>query len=208
MDCGVIMRHSLKAEGFGVRLRPVRIDDAAFIVWLRHLDYVKGKLGDSAPDVASQEAWLNTYFEREGDYYFIVETAGGIPVGTHGIYGVTGTRAESGRFIIRQEVPAAVPTSVLSFELVFEKMGIRELWATSVASNRSLHSYIRKLGCRQVRTETAGRIIDGKPVDLLHFVQTAEDWFKVREGAVAMARFAEIQIRDWDQAQLRKRDLR
>ncbi len=31
------MQHTLHAEGFGVRLRPVRMEDAAFIVWLRNL---------------------------------------------------------------------------------------------------------------------------------------------------------------------------
>jgi len=192
------MQHSFQAEGFGIRLRPVRIGDAAFIVWLRNLDHVKGKVGDTTLDMASQEAWLNAYFERQGDYYFIVETLGGIPVGTHGIYDLIGTSAESGRFIIRTEVAAAVPTSVLTYELAYGKMGLHELRAMSVASNRKLHSYIRKLGCRQVRVEPAGRIIGGKAVDILHFIQTAEDWFKVREQMVPLAQLAEVQIRDWE----------
>src|SRR5215813_930493 len=105
------MQHSFVAEGFGVRLRPVQLEDAEFIVWLRHLEHVQGKLGDSAGDVESQKAWLRTYFEREGDYYFLVETMSGIPLGTHGVYGVRETSAEAGRLIIRAEVPAAVPTS-------------------------------------------------------------------------------------------------
>ena len=71
------MQHTLQAEGFGVRLRPVRMDDAAFIVWLRNLDHVKGRVGDSAADAASQEAWLKAYFDRPGDYYFIIETPAG-----------------------------------------------------------------------------------------------------------------------------------
>ncbi len=56
------MEHSFQTEGYGIRLRPVRLDDAAFIVWLRNLDHVKGKVGDSAKDVASQEAWLKQIF--------------------------------------------------------------------------------------------------------------------------------------------------
>ena len=83
------MQHTIHAEGFGVRLRPVRMDDAAFIVWLRNQDYVKGRVGDSASDVAAQEAWLNAYFQRAGDYYFLVETLGGIPLGTHGLYDIS-----------------------------------------------------------------------------------------------------------------------
>src|SRR5689334_11003091 len=101
------MEHNVTTEGFGVRLRPVALSDAAFIVWLRNLSHAVGRVGDSATDTASQEAWLQKYFTREGDYYFVIETAGGIAVGAYGIYDVRGTSAESGRWIIRPEVPAA-----------------------------------------------------------------------------------------------------
>ncbi len=197
------MQHTFQAEGFGIRVRPVRMDDAAFIVWLRHLDHAKGKLGDSAVDVAGQEAWLKAYFYREGDYYFIAETLGGIPAGTHGIYDKSGTSAESGRFIMRPEVPAALPTSIISFDLAFGPLGLKELRATSVASNRSLHSYVRKLGFRQTRVETAGRTIGGNPVDMLHFILTPEDWGKCRERVLPLARLAEAQVHDWEQQQFR-----
>ena len=201
------MKHVFHAEGFGVRVRPVRMDDAAFIVWLRHLDHAKGKLGDSAADVAGQEAWLKAYFDRDGDYYFIAETLGGIPVGTHGIYDKTGTSAESGRYIMRPEVPAALPTSIISFDLAFGPIGLKEVRATSIASNRPLHSYIRKLGFRQTRVETAGRIIGGNPVDMLHFILTPEDWVKGRERALPLAKLAEAQVLDWEQQQFRNSNL-
>ena len=48
------MEHSYQAEGYGMRLRPVRLDDAAFIVWLRNLDYVKGNVGDSAANLRTR----------------------------------------------------------------------------------------------------------------------------------------------------------
>ena len=72
------MQHTLHAEGFGVRLRPVRMEDAAFIVWLRNLDHVKGRVGDSAMDAAAAGSLVKAYFDRQGDYYFIIETLGGI----------------------------------------------------------------------------------------------------------------------------------
>ena len=77
------MRHTLQAEGFGVRLRPVRMEDAAFIVWLRNLEHVKGRVGDSAMDASAQETWLRAYFDRQGDYYFIIETLGRTAVGAY-----------------------------------------------------------------------------------------------------------------------------
>jgi RimJ/RimL family protein N-acetyltransferase len=196
------VKHSIQAEGFGVRLRPVRMDDAGFIVWLRNLDYVKGKVGDSASDVASQEKWLHSYFEREGDYYFIVETPNGIPLGTHSLYDVAEGGAELGRWIIRPGVQAAIPSQMVAIDTAFGRLGLNLLRNTTVASNRTVLSISRKIGFRQIRVAHAERIIGGKPIDMVHFVMTAEDWAKTRERLVPMAHLAEGLVRDWEQAQL------
>ena len=195
------MRHTLQAEGFGVRLRPVRIEDAAFIVWLRNLEHVKGRVGDSALDAASQENWLRAYFDREGDYYFITETLGGIAVGAYGIYDVIGASAESGRWIIRPEVPAAIPSAIQAFEIAFERLGLRELRVKTVSTNRTVLSLNRKFGFRQTRVEPAAQLIGGQPVDQVHFLLEAKDWPQIREGLLPLARLAEGQVQEWEQAQ-------
>lgn len=194
------MRHLLETEGFGVRLRPVRMDDATFIVWLRNMSHVKGKVGDSAEDVAGQENWLRAYFEREGDYYFVVETLGGIAVGAYGIYDVTGTSAESGRWIVRPDVPAALPSAILGFNLGFKSMGLTELRVTTVSTNQPVLSLNRKLGFKQTLVERGGRVIGGKPVDMVHFLLTGEDWAKLCERLMPLARLAETQVREWELA--------
>jgi RimJ/RimL family protein N-acetyltransferase len=198
------MHHSLHAEGFGIRLRPVRLDDAAFIVWLRNLDHVKGRVGDSAPDVASQEAWLENYFEREGDYYFIAETPGGIPLGTHGIYDVRGTRAEKGRHVIRPEVLAGVPVATLVTDLAFGRLGLSELRSTTLSTNFAVQSLHRKSGFKQVGIIRAAQNIGGRPVDLVEYLLTAEDWFKVRDRLLPLANLAGTQVLEWEKTQLGK----
>jgi RimJ/RimL family protein N-acetyltransferase len=195
------MQHSSQIEGFGVRLRPVRLEDAAFIVWLRNLDYVKGQVGDSATDVAGQEAWLKNYFKREGDYYFIAETLGGIPLGTHGIYDVHGTSAEKGRHVMRPEVMAGIPAAMLATDLAFGKLGLNELRATSVSTNVAVHSLHRKCGFKQLGVARAAQIIDGKPVDLVQFLLMPEDWNKARERLLPLAQYAETHIIQWENQQ-------
>src|SRR5882672_7802917 len=143
------MQHDIQIEGFGVRLRPVRMEDAPFIVWLRNLDHVKGRVGDSATDVAPQQEWLKKYFQRQGDYYFIIETADGTAVGAYGIYDVANGSGESGRWIIRPEVPAAIPSAMLAFEAAFETLGLTALRCATVSTNRSVLSLNRKFGFRQ-----------------------------------------------------------
>jgi len=192
------MRHSLQVEDFGIRLRPVRLEDAPFIVWLRNLDYVRGNVGDSAADVAGQEAWLNKYFERAGDYYFIVETSGGIPLGTHGIYDVSGTSAEKGRHIIRPEVMAGIPAAMLATDLAFENLGLTELRATSVSTNLAVHSLHRKCGFKHVGTLRAAQIINGQPADLEQFLLSPEDWAKARLRLVPLAQYAGKHVAEWE----------
>lgn len=186
-----------------MRVRPVRMDDAPFIVWLRNLDYVKGKVGDSAGDVASQEAWLRAYFKRAGDYYFIVETPGGIPVGTHSVYGVSGAKAEVGRWIIRPGVQAAILSQVVVVDMAFGRLGLKSLRSVAVASNRPVLSLTRNIGFKQVRVEVAGRLIGGKTVDLVHFALAIEEWPQARERLLPMAKLAERLVCEWEQAQLR-----
>jgi len=195
------MHHTLSNEGYGVRIRPVRMEDATFIVWLRNQDHAKGKLGDSATDVAGQENWLASYFERGGDYYFIAETQNDcIPVGTTSIYDQVGGVAETGRFVVSAETPAAFPTSILTYDLAFERMQLQELRATSVATNRTLHSYVRKLGFRHTKSEKDARVIGGQSVDILHFVLKEVDWSIARAAVLSLAKYAEGEVLHWEES--------
>jgi len=199
------MRHTLQAEDFNVRLRPVCLEDAAFIVWLRNLEHVRGRVGDTALNVADQEAWLRKYFEREGDYYFVAETPRGIPVGTHGLYDLANGSAEKGRQAVRPEVMAGVTVAILATDIGFEQLGLREIRSNTVSTNQNVISLHRKSGFRQVGVLRGHQIIDGKPVDLIQFLLTPDDWAKARERQLPLARLAGGQLLEWDQAQVGKR---
>jgi len=177
------------------------MEDAPFIVWLRGLDHVKGRVGDSAADTAGQQAWLKAYFGRPGDYYFIIETCGGLAVGAYGIYDVKGASAESGRWIIRPEVPAAIPSAMLAFEIAFSRLGLTELRVSTVSTNHSVLSLNRRFGFRQTGITPAGQVIGGQAVDLVHFLLDARDWMRLRDSVFPLARLAEKQVCEWEQAQ-------
>lgn len=198
------MQHSFQAEDFGVRLRPVRKEDSAFIVWLRNLDHVKGRVGDTAASAASQEAWLEKYFSREGDYYFVGETLGGIPVGTHGIYDLANGSAEKGRQAVRPEVMAGVALAILATDIAFEKLKLREVRSNTVSTNTNVISLHRKSGFKQVGLLQNHQLIDGRPVDLVQFLLLPEDWAKARERQLPLARMAGMQILEWEKTQLGK----
>ncbi len=196
------MRHTLEATGFGLTLRPVRFEDAAFIVWLRNLDRAKGRVGDSATDVASQEAWLQQYFDRPDDYYFLIETEDGHhPLGTYGFWGFLGPSAESGRWIVRPQVPAAIPSAVLGLDLAFGPLGLKELRVKTVSTNLAVLSLNRKLGMRPTGVAKADQVIGGKAVDQCLFLLLPEDWAEARKRLLPLAKVAEAQIREWARLQ-------
>jgi RimJ/RimL family protein N-acetyltransferase len=196
------MRHDIQFEGFGMRVRPVRMEDAAFIVWLRNLEHVRGRVGDSAGSVAAQEAWLERYFEREGDYYFTVETQGGIPLGTHGIYDLVGTTAVKGRHIIRPEVYAGVPAGTLATDIGFERLGLTEMRSTCVSTNRQVRSLHLKTGFREVGILRAAQMIEGRPADLLQFLLTPEEWKQARPKLIPLAELAGKKVLEWEKTQI------
>jgi RimJ/RimL family protein N-acetyltransferase len=196
------MNHTVQAEGFGIRLRPVQLQDSAFIVWLRNLEHAKGRVGDSAADAPAQEAWLKEYFQRPGDYYFILETLGRISVGAYSIYNLADSSAESGRWVIRPEVPAAIPCAIVAFdEIAFGKLNLTELRVKTVSTNQPVLSLNRKLGFRQTKVERSAQIIGGTPVDLVHFLLEKKDWPAVRDRLLPLVRLAERQVREWELAQ-------
>src|SRR5262245_34201525 len=194
------MEHTVHAEGWGVRLRPVQLEDAEFIVWLRNLDHAKGKVGDSAGDPAAQQEWLRFYFQRPGDYYFIIETSKRTPVGAYGIYDIRGRSAESGRWVIRPDVPAAIPSALVAFDIAFGALQLDELRVKTVSSNQNVLSLNRKLGFRETRTEPNAQVIGGKSVDMIHFLLKASDWPPYRAKLLPLAKLAEKQVLEWQSA--------
>ena len=54
------MKHRITVEGFGYRLRPVRLNDAQFIIDVRLEDTARNKFIHAiSRDVKAQEDWLN-----------------------------------------------------------------------------------------------------------------------------------------------------
>src|SRR4051812_25589430 len=194
------MRHTIQSEAFGVRLRPVQLEDAEFIVWLRNLEHAKGRVGDSAADANAQQEWLRSYFDRTGDYYFIIETLNRKPVGAYGIYDISGASAESGRWVIRPDVPAAIPSALVAFDIAFGTLRLEELRVKTVSTNQNVLSLNRKLGFHQIRIEKDSQMIGGKSVDQVHYLLKAADWPPYRAKLEALAKIAERQVLDWQKS--------
>ncbi len=195
------MRHNIHAEGFGIRFRPVQLQDAAFVVWLRSQEYAQGKIGDSATDVRGQELWFQNYFDRPDDYYFLIETAGGLPIGTHGFYDFENGTAETGRWVLRLGMPAAAASVLLALDVAFRQLGLAAVRARTVATNLQVLSIHRKIGFRQTGFQPKALVIQGRPVNMVLSVLTAADGAVACQRLLPPARRAEARIYEWERDQ-------
>ena len=150
------MRHDLSVQGHAFALRPVDIADARFILELRRDPELSRYLHPVSPLLSDQERWLNEYFERDGDYYFIVmRRSTGAPEGAIGLYGLDleSQEAEWGRWVLRPGSPAAVESAWLIYRIAFEVLHLHLVFCRTLAENVKVVSFHRSCGLELRSTE-------------------------------------------------------
>jgi RimJ/RimL family protein N-acetyltransferase len=182
------MEHKITLEKYAMRIRPVRLEDAAFIVRLRNSPHALGKIGDTAQDVSAQEGWLKKYFQRENDYYFIVEKMrDGRAVGACSLYDIQGGVAEWGRWVIEPRVPAASISMWLSFHAAFDLLGLQTLRFLVVEDNARMLSILKRIGAAWIGISPAPRVIGARSVRLAELRVGKAEWPRISEQLDAKA---------------------
>ena len=123
------MQHRLSIDGLGYSLRPVPLSDARFILKIRLEDMNRTQYIHEIPDdIELEENWIRKYFQRNGDFFFIIENKiTGQPEGTIAIYDMEDGRAEWGRWVVQKGSLAAVESVDLIYKAAFQKLNLREL---------------------------------------------------------------------------------
>ena len=142
------MKHCYSLDGYGYRLRPIRSTDASFVVQVRREDMERNcYIHPISDDVTEQERWLEAYFDREGDYYFVIESRiTGQPEGLIAFYDVADGRAEWGRWVIRKGSLSAVESVYLLYRIAFEQVGLQELYCRTLCENKAVVSAHTSMG--------------------------------------------------------------
>ncbi len=142
------MKHNYSLEGLAYRLRPVKLSDAQFIIDTRLEDAERNRFIHAVSrEVKDQEAWLEDYFERSGDYYFIVENRiTGAAEGVISFYDEDNKMAEWGRWVIRKGSLAAAESVYLLYRIAFEQAGLQELFCRTIADNTSVVAFHNSIG--------------------------------------------------------------
>ena len=174
------MKHNLSAERFGVRLRPVRLEDADFIVQLRNSPHATEYIGEGAKSVKGQQAWLSAYFERANDYLFVIEAGKPKrPVGMLGIYNIDGNSAEWGRWVIEQGAMAGAGSAWLVLHICYELLKLETIRMEVVEGNRQVISFHKRAGYREKGYSAAPRQVGGTLVRMIEFETSRTEWVTV-----------------------------
>lgn len=170
------MRHDLHVEGPAFRLRPVEERDAQYIVALRAQR--AQFLNRGATSVAEQRAWLAQYFERAGDYYFVVERIDdGARHGLAGIYDVdpAARSAEWGRWVIEAGSSAAVESALLVYRCSFGRLALASIRCRTLRANAQVVAFHDSCGIPR----SDGEIMverDGKHGAAIEHVLSSDHW--------------------------------
>lgn len=179
------MNHSVILRNSNRVLRPVRVEDAEFIVALRNQDHAKGRINDTSTDVEKQRQWIRDYLERPDEYYWIIEDLNGSPMGTTSLYHYNKelNQIEIGRWVmLKDHTINVIASRIQQFDFAFNDLGVDRVVFDVASYNKPVLRYHRVvLKEREVGIEKGLFVIDGKPVDMIWFEVTKEEWLAMRE---------------------------
>ena len=175
------MKHNLSMSGYGYRLRPVKMEDAQFIIDVRLEDKQRNRyIHEVSPDVSKQEQWIAEYFVREGDYYFVIENLfTRLPEGLISFYNVIEEKAEWGRWVIRKGSLAAAESVDLMYRIAFEKAGLEELYCRTIEDNKAVISFHSTIGEKNRGVLINHFELDGKLYNVVEQFADKNHYFKV-----------------------------
>jgi RimJ/RimL family protein N-acetyltransferase len=176
------MNHDIVQAAFGLRLRPVCLEDAGFILELRCNSRLNRFIGETPNDIEHQKKWIQEYFRREGDYYFCIELQKeGAPIGTIGIYNTAAAKNifEWGRWIISPGYPAA-PTSVyLIFKTAFEQLRLNQVYNRTPIGHEQVVAFNEKIGLERCEVLKNDVELHGLPTDQIRFRADRDRWLNI-----------------------------
>jgi RimJ/RimL family protein N-acetyltransferase len=153
------LRHDLSLDGYGFRLRPVCDEDVPFILSLRTDPTLSRYIHHTSQDPSAQLLWLKDYYQRPGDFYFIIETRdNGRPEGTVGLYRFeeSARSAEWGRWLLKSGSLAGVESVWLIYRMAFDELGLSSVRSRTLIANEKVLSLHDACGCRRRGTVRIG----------------------------------------------------
>lgn len=134
-------------EGSYVYLKSADIEDAEFTLSLRQNPLLTQYLPKLDISMEQQKAWISSQREKDGDYFFVVRTLEGTPIGTVSIYDLQGDTSESGRLALIGDSFQNIEASLLLFRFAFDIVGLKKVTGYIVDGNKRADRFNKQFGC-------------------------------------------------------------
>jgi hypothetical protein len=141
------VRHSIRVEGFAYLARPLEVSDAEFIVEVRTPDRSR-HMQSIVRTIEAQRDWIERYFERPGEYYFVIERTGTHRPEALSCLLTPDEEARSiqwGRFIVRPGSRAGVESAIFMHQVAFEILHFDRIWGDALMENVRMLAYCRSV---------------------------------------------------------------
>ena len=173
------MRHNIRMRGHAFELRPIDVADADFMVSLRTDPDLSRLIHPTSPRVQDQRDWIERYFERPGDYYFIVVRTGtGREEGAVAIQevDVQGRQAEWGRWVLRKESMGAPESALLIYRAAFDLLDVDRVYCRTAVANANVVAFHTSCGLRTMPNGQLKHIFGGVEYGAVEQYVTRDGW--------------------------------
>jgi RimJ/RimL family protein N-acetyltransferase len=185
------MRHDLRVDGHAFRLRPIADSDAQLVLQLRCDPDLRRFIHATPPRLSDQLAWLASYYERPGDYYFVVERRSDLRAeGLIGIYEIDSLArtAEWGRWILQRGSLAAPESAWLIYRCAFEQLSLDRVYCRTLVDNAAVVSFHDSCGISQTRHLPQHFELEGHKHDAIEHTLERLAWGEVASTLEPIAR--------------------
>ncbi|WP_052574745.1 GNAT family N-acetyltransferase [Bacteroides intestinalis] len=135
-------------EGKFVRLRPVMVEDAEFILCLRNDKDISKYLPPLNVTVKQQQGWINKQRNDTDSYYFIFEKKNGTPIGTISVYNIQETHAEAGRYCSIGDSVCNIEAALLIDDFIFDILNLDYIDSWVYKDNKQVVMQNQGFGCK------------------------------------------------------------
>jgi len=173
------MEHQLSVSGRAFKLKPINRSHADFVFRLRRDPAAAQYINVTASDIAVHHSWLNEYFERSNDYYFIVaDLSSDSPQGTTSLYNLDPKQGigEWGRWIIHPDSFGGVESAYLTYKLAFEHFRLERVLCHTITENVRVVSFHDACGLIVNNIEKQALQIGTRTYDVVEHMITPRIW--------------------------------
>lgn len=133
-------------KGKFVNLRSVLTGDAEFILKLRLDENLNKYLNKVDNDLEKQILWIKNQQKADNDYYFLIESTKGNPLGTISLYNIQNREGQFGRWVSIGNSVQNVESAVILYDFGFYELGLDLIYSETVRENKKVLNFHKRFG--------------------------------------------------------------